>query len=67
MIVYVDCILIIGDDSGRVQHLKSHLNSEFEVKDLGVLCYFFGIQVARLRKCIFISQRKYILDVFIET
>lgn len=32
MIVHVDHIVINGDDSGEVQHLKSYLNSEFEVK-----------------------------------
>lgn len=50
MIVYVDDIVIIGDDQneiqkffffkGEIQKLKSHLNYEFEFKDLGVFRYF---------------------------
>lgn len=67
VIVYVVDIVIIGDDSEEVQHLKSHLSGELEVKDLGTLHYFLGIEVARSRKGIFISQRKYILDLLTET
>lgn len=59
--------MITGDDLEDVQHLKCHLSGEFEVKDLGALCYFLGIEVARLMKGIFISQRKYILNLLSET
>lgn len=67
MIVYVDDIVITGDDPSEVTRLKSYLNSEFEVKNLGTLHYFLGFEVARSRKDIFISQRKYVLDLSIET
>ncbi|RVX06299.1 Retrovirus-related Pol polyprotein from transposon TNT 1-94 [Vitis vinifera] len=40
---------------------------EFEVKDLGNLKYFLGMEVARSRKGIVVSQRKYILDLLKET
>ena len=33
------------------------------MKNLGGLKYFLGIEVARPRKCIFLSQRKYVLDL----
>ena len=46
--------------------MKEELNEEFEIKDLGNLRYFLGIEVARLRKGIFISQRKYVLDLLKE-
>jgi hypothetical protein len=39
------------------------LNKEFEVKDLGQLRYFLGIEIARSPKGIVISQRKYVLDL----
>jgi hypothetical protein len=43
------------------------LSKEFEVKDLGELKYFFGIEVARSPQGIVLSQRKYILDLLNET
>ena len=48
-------------------NLKHYLDKEFEIKDLGSLRYFFWIEVARSKKGIFISQRKYILHLLEET
>ena len=47
--------------------LKKLLAEEFEIKDLGKLRYFLGIEVSRSGKKIFISQRKYIMDLLKET
>jgi hypothetical protein len=66
LIVYVDDIVITGDDSKEILNLKQYLAHEFEVKDLGFLRYFLGIEVSRGSKGIFLSQRKYILDLLRE-
>ncbi|KAL6335116.1 hypothetical protein AAG906_027176 [Vitis piasezkii] len=47
--------------------LKKFLAREFEIKDLGALRYFFGMEFARFKKGIFVSQRKYVLDLLKET
>lgn len=47
--------------------LKHNLAKEFEVKDLGQLRYFLGMEVARSKKGIVVSQRRYILDLLEET
>ena len=63
LIVYVDDIVVTGDDLEAIVQLKKSLSKEFEIKDLGALKYFLGIEVARSKHGIFISQRKYILDL----
>lgn len=66
LIVYVDVIILIGDDLPEMDRLKKSLSSTFEIKDLGALRYFFGMEVARSKKGIVVSQRKYILDLLKE-
>ncbi|XP_058211908.1 uncharacterized mitochondrial protein AtMg00810-like [Rhododendron vialii] len=67
LIVYVDDMIMTGNDVDEFVNLKSSLAQEFEIKDLGPLRYFLGMEVARSDKGIFISQRKYILDLLEET
>ncbi|KAK2968523.1 hypothetical protein RJ640_022768 [Escallonia rubra] len=56
-----------GDDYEEMNRLKTILTKEFEIKDLGKLKYFLGMEVARSNKGISISQRKYTLDLLKET
>ncbi|EXB74504.1 Copia protein [Morus notabilis] len=67
LIVYVDDIILTGNDVAEMEQLKRRLASEFEIKDLGTLKYFLGMEVARSRKGIVVSQRKYVLDLLKET
>ncbi|KAM0986195.1 hypothetical protein ACFX14_013409 [Malus domestica] len=67
LIVYVDDMVITGNDPEEKAALQHHLASEFEMKNLGALKYFLGIEVARSEQGIFLSQRKYILDILIDT
>ena len=67
LIVYVDDIILTGNDTEEITRIKMALNKEFEVKDLGNLKYFLGMEVARSREGIYVSQRKYILDLLKET
>ncbi|RVW18846.1 Retrovirus-related Pol polyprotein from transposon RE1 [Vitis vinifera] len=67
LIVYVDDIILIGDHVTEMDRLKKSLALEFEIKDLGSLRYFLGMEVARSKRGIVVSQRKYILDLLKET
>lgn len=49
-----------------MSRLRDHLFTQFEMKDLGGLKYFLGIEVLRSSAGIYISQRKYILDLLTE-
>ena len=65
--MYVDDIVTTRSDSKGFSFLKSFLHSQFHTKDLGILRYFLGIEVMRSKHGIFLSQRKYVLDLLFET
>ena len=67
LIVYVDDMVVIGNNLDERSALKEYLSREFEMKDLGPLKYFLGIEVSRSNMGIFLSQRKYTLDLLQET
>ena len=67
LIVYVDDIILTGDDIEEMGRLKKVLATEFEVKDLGKMRYFLRMEVARSKKGISVSQWKYTLDLLTET
>ena len=45
LLVYVDDIIITGNDSGLIFKLQNMLYSTFQMKDLGHLTYFLGLEV----------------------
>jgi hypothetical protein len=45
LLLYVDDMLITGDNSEHISHVKQHLSKEFHMSDLGPLSYFLGIKV----------------------
>ncbi|RVW22108.1 Retrovirus-related Pol polyprotein from transposon RE1 [Vitis vinifera] len=67
LIVYVDDMVVTGNDPEERKTLQNYLSREFEMKDLGPLKYFLGIEVSRSSEGIFLSQRKYVLDLLQET
>ncbi|KAJ9561968.1 hypothetical protein OSB04_007128 [Centaurea solstitialis] len=67
LIVYVDDMVVTGDDLQEMSNLQTVLAAEFELKDLGHLKYFLGIEVARSKAGISMCQRKYVLDLLAET
>ncbi|CAA7023524.1 unnamed protein product [Microthlaspi erraticum] len=67
MLVYVDDLIICGNDGYMLQKFKDYLSKCFSMKDLGKLKYFLGIEVSRGPDGIFLSQRKYVLDIVAET
>ena len=65
--MYVDDIILTGDDLIEMERLNKSIASSFEIKDLGKLRYFPRMEVARSRKGLVVSQRKYLLDLLKET
>ena len=49
-----------------ISSLKSFIHGQFHIKDLGMIKYFIGVKVMRSKREIFLSQRKYVLDLLFE-
>lgn len=66
IVIYVDDILVCGDEEREIHAFKEHLHSLYTIKDLGTAKYFLGVEITQTASGIFLSQMKYILDVLIE-
>ena len=60
-------MIVTSNNLTKIEKLRSYLAKEFEMKDLGALKYFLGIDVSRSKQELFLSQRKYTLDFLAET
>jgi hypothetical protein len=63
LLLYVDDMLITGDDPQHISHVKKHLSEQFQMSDLGPLSYFLGIEVLQSSKGYYLSEFKYIEDL----
>ena len=59
LLLYVDDMIITGDDLNSIQELKDFLSQQFEMKDLGHLSYFLGLQITHSIDGPYITQAKY--------
>ena len=66
VLIYVDDLLISGNSLSAVNDLKNVLSSHFRMKDLGEVNYFLGLEIDRSQAGIFMSQKKYVMDMIKE-
>ena len=59
LLLYVDDMIITGDDLNGIQELKDFLRQQFEMKDLGHLSYFLGLEITHSTDGLYITQAKY--------
>ena len=52
-------MIITGDDLSGIQELKDFLSQQFEMKDLGHLSYFQGLEITHSTDGLYITQAKY--------
>ncbi|XP_074315683.1 uncharacterized protein LOC141651890 [Silene latifolia] len=64
--VYVDDILLVGDDDNEMAILKAFLDNTFKIKDLGNLSYFLGLEFNHLQDGIAITQAKFTKELLQE-
>lgn len=63
VLVYVDDIVITGNDSSTIEQFIGLLGKHFSLKDLGALSYFLGIEAHRNSEGLLLTQQKYITDL----
>jgi hypothetical protein len=62
LVLYVDDLFLTGEEQLIVQG-ERELTSEFEMKDIGLMHYFLGLEVWQRSNEIFLSQGKYTVDI----
>nr|XP_016438926.1 PREDICTED: uncharacterized protein LOC107764854 [Nicotiana tabacum] len=63
--VYADDIILTGTDSAEISSLKSFLDAQFKIKDLGSLSYFLGIEVLYSDYGVLLHQKKFFHDLLL--
>ena len=63
----MDDIVITSSDQDGIQKIKQHLFRHFQTKDLRKLKYFLSIEIAQSNSGMVITQRKYTLDILVDT
>eukprot|EP00253_Pinus_taeda_P011393 PITA_11393 len=62
LVLYVDDLVITGAER-LIEHCKRDLATEFEMKDIGLMHYFLGLEVWQEEGHFFLGQGKYIVDI----
>ena len=57
--VYVDDLIVTGEDASTIADFKKKMFGEFEMSDLGMLHYYLGIEMAQENGVIMIKQTAY--------
>lgn len=62
IIVYVDDILVIRNDGKEIITIKSSLDTQFQIKELGQIHCFLGLEFNRTSNGMVVHQQKYIKE-----
>ena len=67
LLVYVDDVIVTGNNTFVIQNIIHTLSTQFALKDLGMLTYFLGIEIKQFNHGMFLSQSKYTMDLLLKT
>ncbi|KAK3009164.1 hypothetical protein RJ639_014064 [Escallonia herrerae] len=65
ILIYVDDLIITGDDSEEIDRIQVNLGVRFHMKKLGDLHHFLGLELEQNEEGIFLCQQKYAKDLLI--
>ena len=63
LLLYIDDMIITGDDMQGIQDLKHFFGRQFEMKDLDPLNYFLSLEVSSSTDGYYLNQAKYTSDL----
>lgn len=61
--IYMDDIIMTGNNVDEINSLKCFLHDQFKIKDLGKLHYFLGLEILYRHDGVIVSQRKFTSDL----
>lgn len=64
--IYVDDILLVGNDASEMISLKAFMDDQFKIKDLGIVYYFLGFEVCHLPDGLLVNQHIYLKELLSE-
>lgn len=67
LFVYVDDVIVTGNNHDLIHRLIIHLSKDFNLKDLGPLCYFLVLEVQYFHGGLILFQTKYGIDFLIKS
>jgi hypothetical protein len=62
VVLYVDDMLLVGNNLDVIKEVKSQLSSKFDMKDIGAANFIMGMEIKRDRanRKLWLNQRKYV-------
>lgn len=63
LLLYVDDIILTGNNESLIAETKATLQQEFDMKDLSKLHFFLGLEITYVPSGLFVSQHKYAKDL----
>jgi histone deacetylase 1/2 len=64
-LVYVDDLLLCGNNSSFLDQFKQALAEQFSLKDLGPPSHFLGVEIIPTKTGLFLTQHHYIRDILL--
>ena len=63
LLLYVNDLFLIGNEK-QIIECKKKLAEEFEMKDLGLMHYFLGLEVWKSPEGLFLNQGNNVVEIF---
>ena len=63
IVIYVDDLIITGNNHAFLADTKQKLKAQFEMTDMGLLHFFLGLEIWQHQQGIFVSQQRYVQEL----